>query len=94
MKRTYLVAYDIGNARRLRRVAKCCLNVGTRLQKSLYLCTLTEASLEWTWRELRMLIDETEDSLTVMPLCKSCLSNMREIGMQSDLQGEPYLYVV
>lgn len=49
-----LVCYDVstrdeGGARRLRRVAKCCLDYGQRVQNSVFECEVPPAK----WAELR-----------------------------------------
>ncbi|MDO5682263.1 MAG: CRISPR-associated endonuclease Cas2 [Propionibacteriaceae bacterium] len=47
-RRRYLIAYDISDAKRLRRVLKVMEAYGTRLQYSVFLCDLTKAeTLSW-----------------------------------------------
>ena len=62
------MTYDVqtslpGGARRLRRVAKACLNVGQRVQYSVFECEVDPA--RWTVLRARLLseIDPTTDSL-------------------------------
>ena len=40
---TYLVAYDIANPKRLRKVATACEDFGSRRQYSVFACRLTAA---------------------------------------------------
>ena len=63
-----LVCYDVstkdeGGARRLRRVAKCCLDFGQRVQNSVFECEVPPAK----WQELRHRLlgeyDASSDSL-------------------------------
>jgi CRISPR-associated protein Cas2 len=42
---THVVAYDIRDPRRLRRVAKTCLDFGCRRQLSVFLCRITATDL-------------------------------------------------
>lgn len=58
-----LVAYDITNAKRLRRVADVCENFGVRVQYSLFECRLEETEFQDFWRQLLAEIDEGEDRL-------------------------------
>lgn len=47
-RRRYLIAYDIADPKRLRRVLKVMESYGTRLQYSVFLCDLTRAeTLQW-----------------------------------------------
>jgi len=43
MRTTYLVCYDIADAKRLRRVFKICRNFGEHLQFSVFECDLTSS---------------------------------------------------
>jgi len=63
-----LVAYDVSTkdnrgARRLRRIAKHCLDFGQRVQNSVFECDVDPE--QWTRLKLRLLdeYDSTEDSL-------------------------------
>lgn len=63
-----LVSYDVstsdpGGPRRLRRVAKACLDYGQRVQHSVFECSIDAE--QWTRLRLRLLgeIDPTKDSL-------------------------------
>lgn len=44
-RRRYLIAYDISDPKRLRRVIKVMESYGTRLQYSVFLCDLSGAEL-------------------------------------------------
>ena len=63
-----LVTYDVntetsaGRAR-LRKVAKCCVRHGQRVQNSVFECVLDEAQFQTMQHELASLIDEEKDSL-------------------------------
>lgn len=70
-----LVAYDVsvedaGGARRLRRVAKVCEDVGQRVQKSLFECILDPAQLAQLRGKLLRIIDPNRDTLRFYSLGK------------------------
>lgn len=67
-RRRYLVAYDISEPRRLRRVYEEMLGWGTRLQDSVYVCDLTKAELVRMRRRLLDLIDRGADSVAILDL--------------------------
>ncbi|MEX1244302.1 MAG: CRISPR-associated endonuclease Cas2 [Thermoanaerobaculia bacterium] len=63
-----VVSYDVSTVegagrRRLRRVARACLDFGQRVQKSVFECVVDPA--QWTRLKLRLIdeIDPKEDSL-------------------------------
>lgn len=63
-----LVAYDIADPKRLRRVAAVCLNYGIRVQRSLFECWLTEDQFTELWQQLLAEFNEEEDQLVAYPI--------------------------
>ena len=57
----HLVAYDIGNPYRLRRVARICEDYGIRMEKSVFECDLQDTQMEQFWRQLSEAVNEDED---------------------------------
>ena len=63
-----LVTYDVDTTekegqRRLRRVAKACLDYGQRVQNSVFECELTEVQLCMLKERIKGIIDHTTDSV-------------------------------
>jgi len=88
------VTYDVqtslpGGARRLRRVAKACLNVGQRVQYSVFECEVDPA--RWTVLRARLLseIDPTTDSLRFYFLGSGGRRRVEHVGAKPalDLDG-------
>ena len=80
-----LVAYDVSTEtsagrRRLRHVAKSCLNSGQRVQKSVFECQVTQAGFETLRRQLLTIIDEAEDCLRFYRLTEPLEKNVWEFG--------------
>ena len=80
-----LVAYDVSTEteagrRRLRRVAKVCLNYGQRVQKSVFECKVDQAKFEALQRQLLREIDEGEDNLRFYRLREPLEHNVFEFG--------------
>ena len=76
-KSWYLVAYDVRDPIRLRRVAMHLKGYGTRVQFSIFRCRLSErqaARLDW---ELKKLLAK-EDDLMMVGLCAGCLGRVRK----------------
>src|SRR3546814_12107882 len=82
-----LVTYDVntqdsGGRRRLRRVARACLDLGQRVQNSVFECEVDPA--QWTKLRARLLdeIDETKDSLRFYRLGADGRSEERRVGKE------------
>jgi CRISPR-associated protein Cas2 len=63
-----LVTYDVSTKtaegeKRLRRVAQVCQDFGQRVQKSVFECSVNQATYEELTRQLVRCIDKDEDSL-------------------------------
>lgn len=69
MERTrHLVAYDIGDPKRLRRVARTMEGHGIRMQYSVFICDLTAAERFRLVSELTALVDPGEDCIACVEL--------------------------
>ena len=80
-----LVTYDVSTLtsagrRRLRRVAKTCLNYGQRVQMSVFECKVDAAKYEQLQRQLLEEIDEGEDSLRIYRILEPLEKNVLEFG--------------
>lgn len=80
-----LVSYDVSTVttdgqRRLRRVAKICLNYGQRVQKSVFECKVDQANFEQMKSKLLDIIDVNEDSLRFYRLNEPLKKNVMEFG--------------
>jgi CRISPR-associated protein Cas2 len=71
MKSWHLVAYDVRDAARLRRVAKVLEGYGERLQWSVFRCLLSAREVERLRWELTKVMKERDD-LLIVPMCGSC----------------------
>ena len=68
-----LITYDVNTEdaagrRRLRKVAKECVNCGQRVQNSVFECNLDSAKLKLVKHKLEKLIDSERDSLRIYNL--------------------------
>lgn len=88
-----IVAYDIRNARRLRKVAKTCRDFGNRVEFSVFECDLDEKKFSELWDILVDIIDPDEDSILVYNICGSCVKGIKSMGIVSRPE-KPLLYFV
>ncbi len=89
-----LVTYDVSTEtlegrRRLRRVAKVCLNYGQRVQKSVFECKVDQTQMEALEQELLDEIDEEVDNLRLYRLQEPLNKNVKEYGKfkATDFEG-------
>ncbi len=85
-RRRYLVAYDISEPRRLRRVCGVMESYGQRLQYSVFLCDLSLAERANLERAVLAVMDLTEDSVVQIDLgpLPTC-ADVRFLGRRRDL---------
>jgi CRISPR-associated protein Cas2 len=81
-----LVSYDVrtesaAGRRRLRRVARVCVNHGQRVQKSVFECRVDQAQYEALERALLVEIDLNEDNLRFYRLTEPLAQHVKEFGV-------------
>lgn len=82
-----LITYDVqtetaAGQKRLRRVARLCLNYGQRVQNSVFECVLSEIQLAELKDKLLQAMDTQNDSIRIYFLNKS--ENRRVISLGKD----------
>lgn len=77
---TYLVAYDISDPKRLRKVAQICEDFGLRWQYSVFLCRLTATNLVRFKTRLYDIIDQNLDQILFIPICHRCVEGIETLG--------------
>ena len=77
-----LVTYNEG-ARRLRRVAKACLDYGQRVQNSVFECEVTEAQLCTLKNMICDIIDVQTDSVRFYYLNKNIARRAEVLGVET-----------
>lgn len=68
MRRRYLVAYDIREPNRLRRIHAAMKGFGDPMQYSVFLCDLDASERVVMRSELRGIMNEREDSVAIVDL--------------------------
>lgn len=93
-----LVTYDVasgddGGARRLRRVAKLCVEHGQRVQFSVFECLLEPAQYERLKHDLLDVIDKKHDSLRFYNLGKNWKRRVEHFGAKGSYDPEGPLII-
>jgi len=81
---SYLVAYDISDPKRLRKVARCCEDFGYRRQLSVFLCRVSATDFVRLRSRLYDIIDLQEDQVLFIPLCGKCVKHIESLGRPTD----------
>ncbi len=77
---SYVVAYDICDPKRLRKVAHTCEDFGFRKQYSVFLCRLTALDIVRLKSRLYDIIKLDEDQVLFIPLCNRCAEGIEALG--------------
>jgi CRISPR-associated protein Cas2 len=77
---SYIVAYDISDPKRLRKVARTCEDFGYRKQFSVFLCRLSATDFVRLRNRLYDIIDLQADQVLFIPLCGKCLHGIEALG--------------
>ena len=77
---SYIVAYDICDPKRLRKVAHTCEDFGFRKQYSVFLCRLSATDLVRLKARLYDIIDLDVDQILFIPLCPRCAEGIESLG--------------
>jgi CRISPR-associated protein Cas2 len=93
-----LVSYDVaisspGGAKRLRRVAKTCLNFGQRVQFSVFECVVEPAQWVVLKNQLESIIDMEQDSLRYYYLGSNWKRKVEHVGAKPTLDIDDPLIV-
>ncbi len=83
-----LITYDVDTtdkkgAKRLRQVAKSCVNHGKRVQNSVFECVLNEAQFTALVHQLDLIIDKEKDNIRFYNLGKSWNRKVTTLGVNT-----------
>ncbi len=93
-----LVTYDVNTEtpqgrKRLRQVAKQCLNYGQRVQNSVFECAIDSTQLAEIKHKLETIIDKEKDSLRFYNLGNNYKSKVEHIGAKPGFDVEGTLII-
>ena len=92
-----LISYDVNTEdaagkRRLRRVARQCVNYGQRVQNSVFECLLDAAQYRQVRHLLEELIDREKDSLRFYNLGDHYHTRVEQVGAHPSYDAEGVLF--
>jgi len=94
-----LVSYDVDTTtaegrKRLRQVAKTCVNYGQRVQRSVFECVVTPAQYAQLKLKLNSIINSKKDSLRIYHLGSNWQIKVESLGRQDtyDPERDTFIY--
>ena len=93
-----LITYDVCTAdadgrKRLRKIAKECVNYGQRVQNSVFECVLDAAQCRKLQHRLRTIMDPDRDSLRFYYLGNHYQTKIEHFGVKESYEAEGILMV-
>ncbi len=93
-----LVTYDVDTtnkegARRLRHVAKACMDYGQRVQNSVFECEVTEAQYSLLKERIKGIIDISLDSIRLYILNKNENKRVEVMGIETSYKVHDTLII-
>lgn len=93
-----LITYDVNTEtaqgrKRLRQVAKQCLNYGQRVQNSVFECVLDSAKCREVEYKLEQIIDKEKDSLRFYYLGNNYKNKVLHLGIKESFDVEGTLII-
>lgn len=93
-----LITYDVATSdkcgqKRLRKVAKECLNYGQRVQNSVFECELTSAQYVFLKKSLENIIDDSLDSIRFYHLGNNWEGKVEKIGQDNSFNFNTELII-
>lgn len=93
-----LITYDVstsslGGQRRLRKVAKACVDYGQRVQNSVFECSLDQSQFLLLRDRLLSIVDEKEDSIRFYNLGNRYRNRIEHYGVADGYEPDGLLMV-
>lgn len=93
-----LVTYDVNTMertgqKRLRQVARACLDYGQRVQNSVFECNVSATELAILFDRLKNIVNEQEDSIRIYYLSKSSSHQTLVLGHETAYDTEGLLLI-
>lgn len=90
----YIIAYDIPDDKRRKKIADILEGYGTRVQYSVFECVLTSKQYQNMKSRLKKVFQIEEDNLRFYPISKHTLTQIETWGIDSTLTQAPQSIIV
>jgi CRISPR-associated protein Cas2 len=90
---TTLICYDISDDQTRAHAAAAIQQWGNRIQRSVFLCSITEPDKRELVTRLHQMINSSTDSVYLIDLCKTCWGGSEVLG-QANVTPPPLYWAV
>lgn len=93
-----LVVYDVkteseSGKKRLRQIAKCCVDCGQRVQNSVFECLVDSVQLKQLQKRISDIMDTEKDSVRYYYLGKNWQQKVEHLGAKESYNPEGFLII-
>lgn len=88
-----LIAYDIANKKRLRKVARLMEEYGVRVQKSVFECRLQPAQVDKLIERVKPKLKPREDRIHLYRICEACQARFAGFGVCGHLTEDERILI-
>lgn len=89
----HIVAYDIKDAKRLKKLSRLCLDYGVRIQYSIFEFDLNADLTKDFLQKISEIIDSAVDKVMVVPVCENCRKSIKLLGQAKTFEL-PVLFLI
>jgi len=89
-----IIAYDVSDARRRRKVIDLLEGHGERIQESVFDVSGSQSQLKRLMRDIGNLVDIDEDVVHLFPVCRDCFQQSRRIPDLPSSQDSSQVIVI
>ncbi len=96
MRRRYLVAYDVSDAKRLRQTFRVLHGFGNAVQYSVFLCDLSTVERQLLREQLTVILNMREDRALILDLGEvgAAAESMEVVGRQLEAMPKDFQAVI
>lgn len=91
--RRWLLSYDISGQKQRTRLAALATTYGSRVQKSVYICTLSPEQLEWLELHIQAIVQKG-DRVMLRPICRACQKQTITQGYRDNFERHEPFWIV
>jgi CRISPR-associated protein Cas2 len=93
-EKIWIIAYDVCNAKRLRKMEKLCEDYTKRIQYSVYQLTGRETVMDNFIKRMEKIINPKEDSVIIFGMNKTDMDKTRRFGIAKESDDDDKKYFV
>ena len=90
----WLIAYDIADPKRWRKVFRLLKSYGAPVQLSVFECRISNSQRQKLWSSMQHIVHSDEDKVLCYPVCGQCERRIMSLGNSKRSEKLPVAWVV